>query len=210
MRFILHSLLLGLFFITGSATVVAQQQDTSADPVEIFGFFGDIVYGEADAKIEVIEFASLTCPHCASFHKDQLPAVLQQHVETGKVRFVFRNFILNDLDMAVAVISRCRDMEFAKKAQDKLFETQQTWSRSPDVLKAVVELFAGLGMERPEFDKCVQNQPMAKYLNDQTRKDAEQYNIKGTPTVTVNGITVRATFDAIDSAVAANELKQGS
>ncbi len=205
--------ILSIFLIFSGFTVTLAQEEKPSKSVEApksaekLGYYGDIVYGDADAAFEIIEFASLTCPHCAAFHANELPSLMAQYVEAGKVRFVFRNFVLNQVDMAVSVISRCRDMEFAKKAQAKLFETQASWSRAKDIKTAVMATFNILGMESKEFEICLSNQDMAAYLNEQTQKGAELYKVTGTPTIILNGKRINPTFDAIDSALKALEAK---
>ena len=88
----------------------------------------DLVYGPAEAKVTIIEYASTTCSHCARFHNDVLPELKARYVDTGKVRFIFRNFVLNPLDMAASMLSYCGPSERRGVFLDFLFKQQEKWA----------------------------------------------------------------------------------
>src|SRR6185503_2006793 len=89
----------------------------------------DLVLGKADAPVTIIEYASMTCPHCANFHKTTYPALKTKYIDTGKVRFIFREFPLDELAVAAAMLARCADQNERSMALiDVLFASQDKWA----------------------------------------------------------------------------------
>lgn len=147
---------------------------------------GDRVLGEADAPVTIIEYASATCPHCATFHKDTFPAIKKDYIETGKVRFIFREFPFDDLALAAFMLARCAPEDKYFPLLDVLFEQQQTWARSnpKDELFKIAQL---AGFSRESFEACLQNEEVAKGVIDIRNTAAESYGVNSTPTFFING-----------------------
>ncbi|MEQ1613805.1 MAG: thioredoxin domain-containing protein [Hyphomicrobiaceae bacterium] len=101
--------LLSTTVITGTpgAALAHQVADVAADIVAMPGELPEIIIGKVDAKIAIIEYASMTCGHCASFHKNVLPALREKYLDTGKARLIFREFPLDDLAVAASMLIRC-------------------------------------------------------------------------------------------------------
>lgn len=150
--------------------------------------WGDIVYGDPNAPIEIIEYASLTCPHCASFATQVFPKIKENYIDTGKVKFVYRNFVMNKYDMAASVAARCKSPEVAKRLMSVFFSQQNQWTRAQDPAAALAAIArrAG-GISRTEFDRCVSDQEMQKHLVKMGQDGNVRYEITGTPTIILNG-----------------------
>ena len=147
----------------------------------------DYSLGPADAKVTIVEYASLTCPHCAQFHTTVMPAIKKEFVETGKVRFVYRDFPLDRLALAAAMVARCAPEEKSLAVTSRLFETQPTWARAEHPIAAIAEVVAPLGLDQAAVDACVQNEDVAKPVLEQAIYGQETFEIRSTPTFIVNG-----------------------
>lgn len=183
-------------------TTAAPQADPSGGETATFG---DLVYGSADAPIEIIEYASLTCPHCATFANTVFPQVKEKYIDTGKVRFVYRNFIMNRVDLAASTIARCGDDENTKKVMKALFEKQDAWLRAENPMDGLAGMMRRLGMSRTKFDRCMSNTEMHKALVQMTQDGQSRYNVAATPTIIVNGAKVdRPMWEDVDQAIQDN------
>lgn len=152
------------------------------------GTWGDIVYGDPDAPVEIIEYASLTCPHCATFAANIFPQVKEKYIDTGKVKFIYRNYVMNRYDMAASVVARCKGPEVTKRLMSVFFARQADWTRAEDPMAALAGLArrAG-GMSRTEFDRCMANTEMQQHLVKMGQDGAVRYQVNATPTIIVNG-----------------------
>lgn len=167
------------------AKIEAPKPDASFDKVEISK--DDFVLGKDSAPVTVVEYASLTCPHCAQFHQDTLPAIKKEFIETGKVKLVYRDFPLDQLALSGSMIARCagRDRYFA--FIDVMFAQQATWARDTNPLAALSRI-AKLGdMSQAEFDACIKNQKVADTVVQQRLDGDKKFGINATPTVIING-----------------------
>lgn len=160
------------------------------------GVWGDIVYGSPDAPVEIIEYASLTCPHCARFAADIFPKIQAEYIDTGKVKFVYRNFVMNPYDMAASVAARCKSPDVAKRLMKVFFDRQAAWIGAEDRVDALAGLArrAG-GVSRTQFDRCIANRDMQQHLAKMTQDGRARYNVDATPTLLVEGSKVDATND---------------
>ncbi|MDX1484659.1 MAG: DsbA family protein [Alphaproteobacteria bacterium] len=163
---------------------------------------GDFAIGRADAPVTVIEYASLTCPHCRNFHENGLPQLKSQYVDSGKVRMVYRDFPLDGLALRASMLARCagRDRFFA--FLDILFKRQAQWAGSNDPLGALARVAALGGLGPDEFKACLANKEIETQVLQQ-RQEAEQvFGVNSTPSFIVNGRKVRgADFNAVKAAI---------
>jgi protein-disulfide isomerase len=144
----------------------------------------DRVLGDADAPITIIEYASLTCPHCASFHNDVLPQLKSEWLDTGRARLVFRDFPLDRIALNAALLARCmpEDRYFGFLAV--LFRSQDTWARSADPIAALSQLARTAGMIPESIDACFANEELLNTVVARVKDAQEQYD---TPSFVVNG-----------------------
>jgi len=155
------------------------------------GVWGDIVYGKADAPVTIVEYASLTCPHCANFSKNTFPKVKEEFINTGKVRFIYRNYVMNGADMVASAVARCRDMETAKRLMKVYFSRQREWASAEDLNGALASLARRTAnMSRTEFDSCASNRGLMASLTEMTKNGREQFRVVATPTIFVDGVSV--------------------
>lgn len=171
---------------------------------------GDRVLGKADAPVVLIEYASATCPHCAEFHKTVLPQIKSEYIDTGKVRFVFREFPLDNMALAVFMLTRCLPEEKYFATTDLLFRRQQIWAKAENPGIEITKIMNMAGMDKAIFEACLKKEDMAKIMNGYAKKSAADFGIKGTPALFVNGEFIDGHKDmtevekALDAAIAAN------
>lgn len=173
------------------------------------GVWGDIVYGSPDAPVELIEYASLTCSHCANFARNVLPKLTQDFINNGKVRLVFRNFVLNRLDLAAAAASRCMADEGAtKRTISALFLEQEKWLQSENQLMSLAEIVAREGLDQQGFQECLQDQQVRVHVVEMTQLGAKNHQVNATPTLVLNGVSM--SFPGYDSLKLRIEAQLGS
>ncbi len=145
---------------------------------------GDMSMGPADAKVTVIEYASATCPHCAKFHKDVFPLLKAQYIDTNKIRFVFREYPLNDPALAAFMIARAAPKDAYFPLIDTFFNTLETWAQNP--AEGLLNIAKQAGFTQEQFDAALKDEAMAKKILA-IRADGEKFGVDGTPTFFVNG-----------------------
>ena len=180
-----------LLFFGASALAQEETVAPAAKPVPVH-VHGDIVYGSPDAPVELIEYASMTCPHCKSFNDTILPYLKEELISTGKLRYVFRNYVLNRADLVVAVMSRCTDdVEKTKALIASYFEQQKEWSTAPSPGVAIQSIanIGGVSFER--MQECGNSQEMAEHLLEMRQLAVRLYQIDSVPTVLINGTKVK-------------------
>jgi protein-disulfide isomerase len=150
----------------------------------------DRALGDPDAPVTIIEYASMSCSHCAAFHKNMLPWLKETYIETGKVRFVFRDFPLNGPAVWGAMTARCAKPDRYFAFLDMLFAKQKDWAFAEDPQAALAKLARVGGIGKNAFDKCMADQVLQDQIV-QSRADAvERYNIRSTPSFIIDGKTV--------------------
>jgi protein-disulfide isomerase len=193
-----------------AAPAMAQTaEDNGKAMLEAASPLGDRVLGNADAPVTLIEYASATCPHCAEFHVDLLPQIKAQYIDTGKVKFIFREFPLDNMALAVFMLTRCLPEEKFFATTELFFRRQQLWAKVKDPSLEVSKIMVMAGMDKATFEACLKNVEVAKSMHEYARKSAADFGIKGTPALFVNGTYVEGhkTMDevkaALDAAIAA-------
>lgn len=151
--------------------------------------------GKADAPVTIVEYASLTCPHCAHFDTEVLPAVKGPLIDSGKVRLVYRDFPLDGLALRAAMIVRCAGPERTFGLLNLMFSHQEQWIKN-DIQSSIpplTTLVAQAGISQADVDKCFADQSVQNAVV-QSRADAERlYKIDSTPSFLINGrLTVGA------------------
>jgi protein-disulfide isomerase len=149
------------------------------------GPLGDLAIGPQDAKVQVIEYASLTCSHCATFHTGTFPEFKKRYVDTGQVRFVLREFPLDPLATAGFMLARC-EPDKAWPIIDMLFEKQREWAYTEKPLDALRQLMRQAGFSQEKFDQCLRDQKLYDAIND-VKGRGEKLGIDSTPTFFING-----------------------
>jgi protein-disulfide isomerase len=158
----------------------------------------DITLGKADAPITLIEYASMTCPHCAAFSKGTFPAFKTKYVDTGKARFIFREFPLDELAAAASMLVRCAASpdktnvsgEKAMALIEVLFNSQDKWAvREP--LPQLQQIAKQAGISEKAFDECLKDQTLYNNILATRERASKEYKVESTPTLFVNGKMIK-------------------
>lgn len=201
------ALALGLVAIASpvfGAGAARAQDAQSVDKAKIAepGPLGDHVMGDANAPVTVIEYASLTCSHCAHFATTTFPELKKKYIDTGKVRYILREFPLDPVSAAAFMLSRCAPSERYYDVVDLFFEKQNDWAFTNTPLDSLNAMAKQIGFSQQEFEACLTNQSLLDGVNAVKDRGAKDFGINATPTFFVNGQVVRgalpiAEFDAI-------------
>lgn len=189
----------GAFVMSGPVSLSAQEHDHSHDhkdeqrePVETGPapehIHGDIIYGSADAPVEVIEYISMTCPACKAFNDEVSTELLKEMVPSGKVRLVFRNFVRDRADLAVALLTRCTtDVEQSKRLISIYFDRQQEWMRAQQVGLAIQSIASMNGIPYERIQTCTTDRALVEHMVTMRDDGVKTYDIHHTPTIVLNG-----------------------
>ena len=145
------------------------------------------VLGNAAAPITIVEYASMTCPHCAHFAKEVLPELKRKWIDTGKVKLVLRDFPLDQLALRAAMIQRCAPPDRFYAFADMFFADQHQWVTADDANAALARLAALGGMSRSEFDACLRDTALENHILQQRLVASKNLGVEATPTFFING-----------------------
>ena len=145
------------------------------------------VLGNPNAKVTIIEYASLTCGHCAEFHTSVLPKLKTAYIDTGKVRLVFRDFPLDEMALRASALAHCSGPDRYFAFLGVLFTSQMTWARSNDPLAALTRLAKLGGMSDQQVEACYANKALTDRILATRLEAAQQYKIDSTPSFVING-----------------------
>ena len=152
----------------------------------------DFTIGVENASITIIEYSSLSCNHCASFHNDTLADVKTEYVDTGKVRFVFRDYPFNYPALLGSMVLQCIPQDVKYDYMNALFQLQPNWVlRDND--KTVQELFKIMqsgGMTKEEFESCISNKELEEKILKGVINAQNEFNIRSTPSFLIDGVLV--------------------
>jgi len=175
----------------------------SAAPMTVQEAMSERVLGKADAPVTIIEFASLTCPHCKDFEINVLPKLKTAYIDTGKVKFVYRDFPLDGRALLAAMVARCAPKDRYFAFLDALFRSQESWARAQDPVQALGQVARVGGMSQADFDACIKNQALFEAIKKDALEAQSQYKIESTPTFIINGKKMDGThtFESFEAAL---------
>ena len=162
----------------------------------------DLALGSDKAPVTIIEYASMTCPHCAHFQETTFPELKKRYIDTGKVRYILRDFPLDSLAGAAFVLAHCAangDKDKYYSMVDTLFAQQRTWA----VEKPVPPLMAiakQAGLSEKDFDACLSNQKAWDDMESVRQRAMKEFKVESTPTFFVNGTQVTGAVSIEDFA----------
>jgi len=181
------ALLAGLGLPGSSGMALAQ----SADEAKLFAAGASPLppkeLGKADAPVTVVEYASMTCSHCAEFHEKTFPELKAKYIDTGKVRFVFREFPFDPVATAAFMLARCMPDDKYFPMVSALFETQQTWAYSKEPAAGLLSVVRQAGMSQADFEKCLSDKDLAQKVQASARYANANLGVNATPTFFING-----------------------
>lgn len=154
----------------------------------------DMVLGSPDAKVTIIEYASLTCPHCARFHKETLPKIKAEFVDTGKVKLVYRDFPFDEASLRAAMMARCAGKERYFGFLDALFAAQDSWATPSGWRTALARIGKLGGMSQEAFDACLADKSVEDAILAKRLEGAQKFGVESTPTFFINGEKVAGAY----------------
>jgi protein-disulfide isomerase len=188
------------------AEAQAQGQQQAISPLELMqpGPLPDISLGEANAPVTIIEYASMTCTHCATFHTTVYPVLKSRYIDTGKVRYILREFPLDPLAAGAFMLARCGPQDKHYQLIETMFKEQKNWAfvqnPLPQLLKIAKEQ---AGYNEQSFEKCLSNQKLLDDVDATRRRGAEKFGVSSTPTFFINGKIYKGalTVDDLDKQI---------
>ena len=149
----------------------------------------ELVIGDIDAPIIIIEYASMSCSHCASFHNNTLPDIKKEYIDTGKVRMVFRDYPFNYPALLGSMMMRCISNDVRYDYMNALYQLQSTWvNKDPKISKKeLYKIMQSGGMTKDEFNECYSNLDNENLILEGVMAAQKDFNVKSTPSFIVNG-----------------------
>jgi protein-disulfide isomerase len=184
----------GALFRPGSETALrlpagaahAQTAEASEAGYEVT----EMVLGNPDAPVELIEYSSFTCPHCRNLHANLVPQLMADYVEPGRIRYVYREVYFDRFGLWASMVARCGGPERFFGIVDLIYEQQPEWTQgSPrDIADNLRRIGRTAGLTNDELDACLTNQPMAEALLATYEANTAVHDISGTPTLVINDV----------------------
>jgi protein-disulfide isomerase len=143
--------------------------------------YKEFVTGDPKAKVTVIEYASLTCPHCAQFATVDYPKLKKEYIDTGKIKFVYRDFPLDGLGMGAALLARCVPNDRGKVMIEMMFQNQNEWVRAEKPLEVLRGYAQLAGLNSAGVDACLKNEAILKEIQSVQEKAVSLHKVRATP-----------------------------
>lgn len=200
----MHALLRKATLILALALPLAAAEAQVPDPAEfaVPGPLGEKTLGDPSAPVTMVEYASLTCSHCGNFYRSTFAALKEKYIDTGKVHFILREFPLDPLALAAAMIARCGPEEDYFAIVDTMFIEQDNWAYVEDPAPALLALVSPYGFTEATFAACLKDEAIVEGIVDVARR-GQEHGVAGTPAFFFNGEieTGAMTIERIDAIV---------
>ncbi len=148
----------------------------------------DNIIGDVNAPITLVEYSSMTCPHCANFHQLTVPGLKKKYIDTGKVRYVIREFPLDRIAFAAAALARCAGKQKFFPFVEMLFRQQDSWVRGPgSPAPRLFKMAKQAGFDEKFFNECMRNKDVSDRIEKVLAKGRDEYQVNSTPTLFING-----------------------
>ncbi|MDE4192011.1 DsbA family protein [Phaeobacter gallaeciensis] len=164
----------------------AYAQDAEVDTSTIT----EMVQGAEDAPVTLIEYASYTCPHCANFHTGPYKKLKEEYIDTGKVKFIYREVYFDRYGLWASMIARCAGPEKFFGMTDLIFKEQSDWARAggaTEIVDALRKIGRLAGLENDQLEACLQDGTKAQTLVTWYQENAEEHDVTATPSFVLNG-----------------------
>jgi len=172
----------------GSGAIPAGDSATAATVGEQPPLYeDDKVMGDANAPVTMIEYASLTCPHCAHFANDVLPQIKTTYIDTGKLKLVYRDFPLNEAALRGALLTRCVPPQNYFGMVELLFRNQDSWAFNADPVAELKKIAAAGGIDEAKFDDCLKDKATTDAIIARAQEGQDKYGVSSTPYFFING-----------------------
>lgn len=168
----------------------ALAQSPSPADLAVQGPLGDIVQGKDDAPVTIIEYASMTCSHCATFHNATFPVLKEKYIDTGKVKYILREFPLDPLAAGAFMLARCAGKDKYHALVEILFQKQKDWVVQKPI-EPLMAIAKQAGFTEESFNACLQDQKLLEGIEQVRARAAEKLGVNSTPTFFINGRVYR-------------------
>lgn len=181
---------------SGRADAEAQVDGFEAE-LAVAGPLAEMALGQEDAPVTIIEYASLTCPHCGLFHREVMAQVQEEYIDTGQVRWVFREFPLDSFATAGFMLARCAEPRHYFGFIEVMFAQQDEWMQEPNAGLRNIARQGGFNNE--EIDACIQDKEVLEGINWIQKRARDEFGVNSTPTFFINGQRVQGAlaFEAL-------------
>jgi protein-disulfide isomerase len=168
------------------------QDATPAAPADAMkpGALPDEQLGKDDAKVTIVEYASMTCPHCAHFHETTLPELKTKYIDTGKARLILREFPFDPSAEAGFMLARCSKDNYFPMV-DVLFRQQANWAGVANTKDALLQISKMAGFTQESFEACLTDQKLLDDVRSVQKRGADEFKVDSTPTFFINGKTYK-------------------
>ena len=183
---ILSKKLLGIAF----ALFLALSQSASAGIASLEDALSEKAMGKKDAPVTIIEYSSLGCPHCAAFHRETLPQIKKDYIDTGKVRLIFKDMPFGTPALAAAALARCGGTKKFFGFVEVLFRSQRQWSSGRNVIGELARVGRFGGLSDKDVQACLKNQALLKAIGQRADEAVKKRDVRSTPTFLINGTKV--------------------
>jgi protein-disulfide isomerase len=170
------------------AAGAAPEPDRTMDMATVLkpGTLPELMVGDPSG-VPVVEYGSLTCPHCATFSREIFPELKKDYIDTGKVRFIFREFSRNSLDVAAFLLARCVGDDKAFAAVELLFSQQDKWAFVDKPLEPLIAAMRPAGLTHDQAMACLKDQSKADAMVAVQKRATDEIKMTGTPTFVIDG-----------------------
>ena len=179
--------------MTDLGPLAASAQETTAGTPDTLPLaeVPDMILGNADAPVTLVEYASYTCPHCATFHDTVFKDLKKDYIDTGKVKFVFREVYFDRYGLWAAMVARCGGETRYFGISSMLFDQQKEWAASEDpavVVENLKKIGRTAGMDDATIQACMENAPMAAAMVARFQENTTADKVERTPTLIIDGV----------------------
>ncbi|HEY0835527.1 MAG TPA: DsbA family protein [Azospirillum sp.] len=175
------------------AVVTAGSLPAAAQAIDTQAALADRVLGKADAPVTIIDYSSMTCPHCATFHTETLPKIKETYIDTGKAKLIFRDFPFDQWALKASMMARCAPVERYYPLLDVLFKNQSQWSRAKDPAAALMTYGKLAGLSEATIQACWANKELETGILNIEMAGQNKYKVESTPTFILNDGAARIT-----------------
>ncbi|MBD9371332.1 DsbA family protein [Rhizobium sp. ARZ01] len=172
-----------------AAKVEVPAADGDVDMAKVLepGPLPEMVMGDANAPVTIVEYMSMTCPHCATFHNETLEPIKKKYIDTGKVRFILREFPFDPRAAAAFMLARCAPPEQYFPMVSMLLKQQEQWAAAENGREALLQMSKLAGFTQESFEACLTNQKLLDDVNAVRERGAKDFGITATPSFLING-----------------------
>jgi protein-disulfide isomerase len=203
LKFVVFGSGLGAAGLIEVAPALAQNARVDVEQLMAEGALPDVVEGQANAPVTVVEYASMTCSHCAAFATKVYPTLQSKYIDTGKAKLILREFPLDPLATAGFMLARCSG-DKREAMIELLFAQQKNWAFVDKPLDGLLNVVKQTGMTQETFERCLKDQALYDKINMVRDRGAEKFGVNATPTFFINGkrVSGEMTIEQLDKEIA--------